>query len=184
MIRKIKMTFILFMSVFLLCLSVNYVWAQNSAQEEKLLKFDIEFEKTVFKEGQPVKCIMVLANTGKSPLIVNKRFLVNRPFPMPHEVYFVIKDEKGNELFFQLMIRAGEPKSGDFVELPGGRNIKNSDIFGIIESKGYDLTKAYDLKKPGVYTVSAVYENRTEPEGMKVWTGRLISNTVKITIKK
>lgn len=184
MIRKIKMTFILFMSVFLLCLSVNYAWAQNSAQEEKLLKFDIKFEKTVFKEGQPVRCTMVLANTGKSPLIVNKRFLVNRPFPMPHEVYFVIKDEKGNELPFQLMIRAGEPKAGDFVELSVGKNIKSSDVFGIIASEGYDLTEAYDLKKPGVYAVSAVYENRNEPEGMKVWTGRLISNTVKITIKK
>lgn len=185
MVRTIKVTFLLFLTALLLNISANPAFAQKQIKEDNVLKFSIEFEKTVFKEGEPVNCTMVLTNTGKTALIVNKRFLVNFPAPMPHEVFFVIKNEKGDELPFQLRIKAGDPKAKDFAELLPGKSIKSSDIFGIVQSKGYNLTEAYDLKIPGVYTVYAVYENKTKPEGMNnVWTGKIVSNNIKITIKK
>lgn len=181
--RLIKFIFIFVAAGFLLTIAVSSVLAEKSIKEDTL-KFQIVFDKTVFEVGEHVTCKMVLTNAGKKPVTVNCRFLVNWPSPSPHEVYFVIKNDKGIELPFQLRIKAGSPKQKHFITLNPGQNIKSTDSFGIIELESYDLTEAYDLKNPGAYSIFAVYENKTEPEGMKVWVGKLISNTIKITIKK
>jgi hypothetical protein len=152
---------------------------REESEKKEPLKFDILFEKTAFRFGEPVKCKMSLTNTGEKPLTVNKRFLVNWPFPSPHEVYFVIKDAKDRRLIFQFFIRAFDPKADDFTTLSPGESV----AYGLFEPSDYDLSEAYDLKKTGTYTIYAVYENLAVPEGMDVWIGRIESETVKITIE-
>lgn len=166
-----------FLTAFLLGMTISPLKLEEEKKEP--LKFDILFEKTVFDLGEPVKCKMSLINTGEKPITVNKRFLVNWPFPSPHEVYFVIKDAKGRRLMFQFIIRAFDPKADDFTTLSPGESV----TYGPLKPADYDLSEAYDLKKTGTYTIYAVYENLTVPEGMDVWVGRIESETVKITIE-
>ncbi|MFH1452474.1 MAG: hypothetical protein ABIH00_00660 [Armatimonadota bacterium] len=181
--RMIKMAVTLLVFGFMLYMAVNPVWTEEPVTEAPL-KFEIVFDKTTFNADEHVLCKMILTNISKEPIRVNERFLVNFESPSPHEVYFVIKNAKGIQLPFQLRIRAGEPKLEDFTTLNPGESIEKPNFMGFFDIKGYDLTEAYGLKEPGLYTIFAVYSNRAQAEGMKAWTGNLKSNTVKITIKK
>ncbi len=155
--------------------------AEVIAQGEPL-RFELVFAKTAFTVDEPVTCNMLLTNISTEPLLVNKRFLVNLPFPSPHEVYFLITDESGRQLHFQLLIRAGNPEPGDFTTLAPGDSVGTQILYRVVDPPGYDLSSAFDLARPGSYTVMAVYENRTVPEATKAWTGRLESDATTITI--
>lgn len=179
-----KVVVILTLGGVMLGLFAAPVMGKENTSPKDSLAFDILFSKTVFKVDEPVTCKLVLTNNGKTPLIVNGRFLVNQPFPNPHEVYFEITDESGKYLFFQLLVRAGEPTAGDFKTLAPGKKLLSTDYMGIVETGGENLSQMYGMTKPGVYRVRAVYENRAEPKGMTVWKGKLYSPTVTVTIKK
>jgi hypothetical protein len=136
------------------------------------LKFYLQIKKADFKLGEPVEVLIALKNSGKIPLWVNSRLLVNYA-THPHEVYFKITGPT-EVIPFKLKIRAGEPTEQDFVLLAPGQII----------FKNLNLEKAFALEKGGTYKVQAFYENQKSLAHKKVWQGKLSSNTLSFTLKE
>jgi hypothetical protein len=137
------------------------------------LKFSLSTDKNEFQEGEPVRCKMVLANSGSGPMYVNKRFLVNFP-DMRHDVYFEITDSQGRSAPFGLLVNAGLLEARHFEELKPQDSV----------SKEIDLASDFKMD-PGSYKVKAIYENDSAPPQLdtsRVWKGKTESNTLNITI--
>ena len=138
------------------------------------LKFSINTDQNEFHEGEPIRCKMVLANTGTGAMYVNKRFLVNFP-DMEHDVYFEITDSHGRSAPFGLLVNAGLIDARHFEQLNSQDSV----------SKEIDLARDFKMD-PGSYKVKAIYENSSAPpplDASGVWKGKTESNTLNITIR-
>jgi hypothetical protein len=107
---------------------------------------------------------------------VNHRFAINHPISPPHlrEVDLLIQDARGRVAEFAAKVRVGLPKREDFVVLAPGEAVEHS----------FDLVFYFALAPGQEYEVQAIYENYFVPDGLKdapVWTGRLVSRTLKMT---
>jgi len=101
---------------------------------------------------------------------------INHPISPPHlrEVDFLIQDVRGHIAEFASKVRVGLPHPEDFVELAPGETVE----------RPFDLAFYYVLASGQEYEVQAIYENYFVPESLKdapVWTGRLVSHTLKMT---
>lgn len=134
------------------------------------LSFTIKLDKTNYKKGEPVSCIMMLKNMSKKDIVINNRFLVNRPTG-PHEVSLQVIDPNLEQLPFTSKVNASFTSKKFIVLHPG-----------ITEMKTYIITEDFDLTEAGDYSVTAYYENTKNPAGLTIkqpaWTGTLISNKV------
>ncbi|MGH2554067.1 MAG: hypothetical protein ACRDEB_10135 [Chitinophagaceae bacterium] len=139
------------------------------------LSFTIKLDKSEYTKGEPVSCIMILKNTGAKDLVVNNRFLVNRPSG-PHEVSFQITDQDMNMIPFSAKVNASR-ESKEFIILHPGQG----------DSATYLLSKRFTMAETGVYYVEAYYENRVDPPGsLKMassWKGDLKSNKIIFTLR-
>jgi hypothetical protein len=127
-------------------------------------------------ENEP-RCRVVLRNISDCPLWVNQRLAVNHPASPPHfrEVDFLIRDAYGQVAEFVTKIRVGFPRREDFIELPPGERVERS----------LNLADYYALEESEEYEVEAIYENYFVPEelrGSPVWTGRLVSRPLRLTL--
>ena len=137
------------------------------------LKFSISVDKVEFQEGEPIRCKMVLTNTGSAAMHVNKRFLVNFP-DMAHDVYFEISASEGRSAPFGLIVNVGLLEARHFEELHSQESI----------SKQIDLSRDFKMD-PGSYKIKAIYETDSAPPELnasRVWKGKIESNTLTITI--
>jgi len=83
----------------------------------------------------------------------------------------LVKDVKGDEL---PLTPQGNLTRNDFN--PGGERVKNypervAPGKKSTEEGGFDLTKLYQLRRPGLYSVQMIYE-----EHQRGWNGRVTSN--------
>jgi hypothetical protein len=125
-----------------------------------------------------LRCSLTLRNESDRSLWVNRRLAINHPISPPHlrEVDFLIQDARGRVAEFAAKVRVGLPQMGDFVELAPGEAVEHP----------FDLGFYYDLAPGQEYEVQAIYENYFVPESLKsasVWTGRLVSHAVKMTLQ-
>ena len=116
---------------------------------------------------------MILENISEHSLVVNKRLLLNYDVTFPHEVLFKIIGPDNKPLEFIPIVKAGLPKIEDFIPL-----LPKEFIIKI-----YQLDRYFSFSKKGKYTIQATYENYYQPSSMKVWTGSIKSNIVKIKVK-
>ncbi len=123
-----------------------------------------------------LRCTLALRNQSDSAVWVNRRLAINHPISPPHlrEVDFLIQDVRGHIAEFAAKVRVGLPQPEDFVELAPGETVE----------RPFDLAFYYVLASGQEYEVQAIYENYFVPESLKdapVWTGRLVSHTLKMT---
>lgn len=139
------------------------------------LSFTIKLDKTAYNKGEQISCTMMLKNISSKDLVVNNRFLVNRPGG-PHEISFQIMDPGMKMVPFSSKVNASS-KSKKFLVLHPGKT----------EIRTYILTEDFDLTETGNYNIAAFYENRVDaPASLKLsssWKGNLISNKVNFTLR-
>ena len=127
--------------------------------------------------GEGPYCTVELWNCNDHPLWVNGRLAVNHPASPPHlrEIDFLIRDASGRVAEFGAKVRIGLPQKEDFVELGPGEALKRSS----------NLAFYYVLEAGKEYEAEAVYENYFAPvelRGAPVWTGRLVSRPLIVTL--
>jgi RNA polymerase sigma factor (sigma-70 family) len=132
--------------------------------EVKGLRAKVSLAKRKFAAGEPIEVKYVVKNVSKE-----EQTLWHSGFWANHQV--LVNDADGKE---PPLTEFGEERRKAFS--PGGVRKKNSPVE--VPAGGedaayekYDLTKLFDLSKPGRYTVRYVYE---EKQGG--WEGRLPSN--------
>lgn len=137
------------------------------------LGFTIKLDKTSYKKGEPIICTLMLKNISNKDILINNRFLVNRPNGA-HEVSLLLIDPNLLQVPFETKINASFSSDSYIVIHPGNT-----------EQSTYIITEDFYLTKTGDYAVTAYYENTENPAGtafkQPAWKGTLISN--KITFK-
>jgi len=158
----------------LVCAVVLLAAAAGAQSQPTELRLTIQLDKSTYKAGEPIRCLILLKNAGDGYVMVNSRLLVNQTTG-PHELYVWIQDPERNTVGFTTKVRASR-ESTEFSQL------LPDQIIGL----EYDLTKDHDLKAPGSYAVRAYYENHTPaPAGspLPAWQGNVESNRLTFTIQ-
>lgn len=156
------------------CLLFN---EEAQAKPKKDMQFSIIFEKDEYKLDDSISVELKLKNTGDKPVYVNKRFFVNskEADPGEREVTLRIIGPSGEEAAFRTIMDTGFPKSDYFVLLAPGEE-------AAIDRKK-NLKAYFDLKAPGKYKVTAIYQNAYGSEiGLDVFKEKITSKTVTIRV--
>ncbi len=135
------------------------------------LKFYIALPGMANLNTDRIIMTMFLENTGKEAVYVNARFAV-----APHigDIRPIVLFN-GEELSFGLRVRLPQLKAADFLKLEPGQQV----------AAGYQLTRGYQLKIPGMYEIAAEYVNEMVPDELKkhpVFVGSILSGTEKMEL--
>ena len=136
------------------------------------LRTQVTLVKTPISVGQPVEIRYTLRNVSKADLVIwHSGFWPN------HQI--LVKDAAGSDA---VLTALGKQCKAAFS--PGGARDKNFPVTlkpgSDDTSEGdVDLTRFFDLSKPGVYSVQLVYE-----EKQSGWSGRCASNVASFEITK
>ena len=139
------------------------------------LRLVLQLEKTQYNAAEPIAARILIENLSPIEVVINSRLLVNRPIG-PHEIFFQIIGPDGKVVPFETLVH-------DTFDGHTFMVLESKRVFG----KLYNLRRAYPLKAPGEYTITAFYENKQEaPAALNLapaWKGRLKSNSVKFSVK-
>lgn len=141
-----------------------------------MLELALSLDRDAYAPGDPIAGKVVLRNSGSTALVVNSRLALNSIFaPRPYrEVSFLVTDPSDSEVEFGPRINRGRPKADDFKQLMPGDTLVRE----------YAIQRYFALKKPGKYSVQAVYQNQSDPgTGTEVWKGEIKSNVVSFTLQ-
>lgn len=151
---------------------------QVEAKSASALQFYISFDKDEYKTKDPIHINFELKNEGSEPVYVNKRFYVSSEDSdlRDREVFFRIKGPSGEKLPYKASYYGtGFPKTDYFVLLAPKE--------GITSERKKNLKAYFDLEAPGIYKVTAVYQNAYGPEiGIDVFEGKIESKPVTIKV--
>ncbi len=165
-----------FIGVFIFLLLLNQIcWAAGAN-----LKFSIILDKSQYQGQEPVNVTFKLANNGKEPVLVNKRFYLN-PEDIAKErrgeVVLKVISPSGAELSCKFAYQTGLPKSEYFELLDPGKEV--------ISEYPRNLRGYFDFNEPGVYKIEAAYQNIFGKEiGLDIFTIKLSSESVSFKIIK
>jgi hypothetical protein len=138
------------------------------------LRFTIQLNKASYKTGEQVQCTLKITNTGNRNVVVNNRFLVNRPNGA-HDIAFQLTGPGLTTVAFTSKIKASAQSDRYVLLRPGGSAFKN-----------YDLSEDFDLLKPGKYELMGWYDNQFDPPAAlklgPAWRGNIPSNKTGFTI--
>jgi hypothetical protein len=139
--------------------------------EVKGLKASVSLAKSSFAVGEPIETTFTVKNVSDA-----RQIIWHSGFWPNHQL--IVRDAAGNE---PSLTADGSKRRKAFS--PGGERGKNAPWETAPGSEDstegrYDLTKLYDLSKPGRYTVQCIYEERQTG-----WQGRLASNEAAFEIK-
>ncbi|MBI5149348.1 MAG: hypothetical protein HZA28_01060 [Candidatus Omnitrophica bacterium] len=149
------------------------------------LVFTASLDKTEYAPEEAVNATFILRNNGKKSVYVNKRFFVNSDTAPKNarEVSLAVTSSpgagsaSGGKLEFKFPGETGYPKSDYFELLEPGKEVKSE--------YPRNLRGNFEMNDPGVYTLTAVYQNVFGRElGLDVFQGKLTAESVKFTIKK
>ena len=141
--------------------------------------FTATLEKNEYTGEEPINLVFTLKNRGKKPVYINKRFYFGSEDAPKNqkEVYVTITVPSGAKLPYKFPYEPGYPKSDYFVLLNPDEEIK--------AEYPRNLRGNFEFTEPGIYTVTAVYQNTFGRElGLDVFQGKLTSGPVKFEIKK
>lgn len=170
--RKIIVLFIAFI-IFGVIVIIPRLRSNAKVNDSDLLSIVMDLPVQTIKLGETIEANITLKNISDSPLVVNKRLLLNLPVGEMSEMWFEIQNNEGKSLPLGVLIRVRLPIPSDFIVLQPDQSISDT----------YDLNYWYLIKEPGVYTVKAIYRNTTIPQGYtNVWTGEISSEVIQIEI--
>jgi hypothetical protein len=142
---------------------------------EEPLVVTLELEKDAYSLTDVINAKIILANNGKTNVIVNSRMALNfsAALASDRDIELIISQPSGDAVPFIVKLRIAPLANGDFVVLESGDSIQQS----------YDLRDYYQLDEIGEYTITAIYENQSDPsKGICTWKGKLESNKVSFTL--
>jgi hypothetical protein len=123
---------------------------------------EVKFAASKVTRGQDINLTVQLSNTSSQQLWANQRMLLNGNHApgMMRELWLEVVGPDGAQIPFSSKVRAGEAVASDFAVLKPGQTV----------SKQVNLSNSFALDKPGVYQVTAHYQDGTTdlpkaPEG-------------------
>ena len=143
------------------------------------LEFHVVLDKSSYAPTDPILFRVALKNIGAKPIWVVSRFYVSAPqiAPQHRDVYLELLGPSGQPVTSPAKFETGFPKTDDFKELQPGADVAAQGQV--------NLRYLFDLKEPGTYRVTAVYENVFGPElGLDTFRGTLRSDPVTFTIQQ
>jgi len=173
-LKKIRVLLVCFIIVFGFIVRVaDCLAGQNS------LKLSVVLDKEEYGPDEAIKAVFKLRNDGKGPVYVNKRFYLGSE-SMPKEqrdLYLIVTVPSGAKLSCKFTYEAGYPKTDYFELLEPGKEV--------VSEYPRDLRGFFDFNDPGVYKISAVYQNVYGREiGLDVFKDQLSSKVVSFKIVK
>jgi hypothetical protein len=127
----------------------------------------------IYSPGDTIECMTYVTNVGDSALVVNNAFAIGA-------------GGKNAQLGFEITAPGDSVlKIINVYEAVFPLEVKHFSLLhpDSIMGKFIDLNEWYDMETPGEYTVEARYRNYSDPFGMSVWMGYLVSDPVIITIE-
>ena len=143
------------------------------------IKFTATADKMEYKTDEPILVTLTLKNESKGAVYVNKRFFIGSELvaKQKRDFCFLVTSPVGEKLTSPDNYEAGLPKSGDFVLLEPGKEVKSETPRNL---RGF-----FDFNEPGTYTIAAVYQNFFGPEiGLEVFGAPLTSQPFSLKIQK
>jgi hypothetical protein len=127
------------------------------------------------RTGSPVEVTVLVTNSGNTPVLVNRRLLVNHEVS-EGELFFRIESSTNKNFTFQALVTPRDLDDNDFQVLKSGESI----------SKTVDLSNRYAVKEPGQYKITAIYRNtyHRSKAGLDAWIGSVASTPIIITLEK
>ena len=147
-----KPSSILFAAIFFLS-SGGACKGESNVMETKCV-LEIKLASQKVKRGQDINLTVQLKNTSSQRLWVNQRMLLNitQSPVMMRELWVDVVGPDGEQILFSSHVRAGEATARDFGVLKPGQ----------IVSKQINLSNYFELEKPGVYQITAHYQDGTK----------------------
>ena len=150
---------------------------QLNAKSALALELIVFFDKDEYKTNEPIYINFKLKNTGDKAVYVNKRFYINSESsePQDREVFLRIIGASGEKLPPKTGYDTGFPKTDYFVLLKPKEEV--------ISERKKNLKAYFDLKTPGEYKVTAIYQNIYGQEiGLETFKEKITSKPVAIRI--
>lgn len=147
-----KPSSILFATIFFLATGGGCKAETNLMETKAVLEIKLASQKV--RRGQDVNLTVQLKNTSSQKLWVNQRLLlnINHSPAMMRELWVDVVGPDGEQILFSSHVRAGEAVAHDFKVLQPGQ----------IVSKQISLSNNFEMEKPGVYQVTAHYQDGTK----------------------
>ncbi len=125
--------------------------------------------------GSSVEVTVLVTNTGNTPVLVNRRLLVNHEIS-EGEIFFRIESSTNKSFSFQALVTPRDLDDNDFQVLKIGETI----------SKTVDLADRYAVKEPGQYKIAVVYRNtyHRSKAGLNAWIGSISSPPITVVLEK
>jgi hypothetical protein len=148
--------------------------AEIRESEQRLIPLEVSLQaEAEYSRKSPVPVTITITNLFETPLVINRRMLVNHP-RLEGEVFFKIQDANGNRVELERPVTPLAVREGDFVVLPKGHSIQRT----------FHLSDFYGLKKKGQYKIQVCYHNELDEyvDSQKAWKGLVSSEPVEIRI--
>lgn len=148
----------------------------STPQDEDDLALTLRFNADDYGADDPIQAMIELQSTGNDSRLVNQRMTLSSPAAPKEvrEVVFTVIGPTGKEVPLGARINLRPPNETDFAALAPGASVQ----------RGYSLREFYSFDQPGQYTISAVYQNSSDPPtGGEAWKGEVQSNVVIITLR-
>lgn len=163
--------------VITFALAVMFFLTEYGSCASAKLQFSVILDKTEYLADEPVNATLLLKNTGDLSVMVNKRFYISAQEADKNQkdVYFILTSPSGENLPCKYFYETGYPKTEYFKLLAPGEEVKSENPRNL---KGF-----FEIKEPGVYQLSAIYENVFGAEiGLDTFKDKLVSKTIKFTV--
>lgn len=147
-----KTSSILFVTILFLSTGGGCKQENNLMETNCVLEIKLASQK--LKLGQDINFTVQLKNTSSQKLWVNQRMLLNSIHSpvMMRELWVDVVGPDGEQIPFSSRVRAGEAVASDFDVLKPGQ----------VVSKQNNLSNYFELAKPGVYQITAHYQDGTK----------------------
>jgi hypothetical protein len=145
--------------------------ADTAQAKDSTLTLTLGLERQIHHLGEPIHVRVVLQNTGRVSVTVNKRLELSRP-----ELRLDIEDERGQKARWLPPVPPPPLTASDFVDLAAGQSLPATQI-----EIGRHLSGPL---RPGRYTAVATYSNsaRGAAFGLRAWTGTVTSQAISFEI--
>jgi hypothetical protein len=118
------------------------------------VKLVLVMEKEEYRLSEPIELQFKLVNADTEPVFVNTRFKAGTPSAEAGQRELVVEVRQADGREVPSKIRdypTGLPKTEDFHQLePGGE---------FLHEKKWNLKDVFEITQPGIYRVTAIYEN-------------------------
>lgn len=150
------------------------------SEEETNLGVEVQLTKDFYSENntyapdEEIECLVIVKNSGSSPLTVNGLLTVGHTNDPESVLSFIIINPDGEEVPFEARYKPSPPQEEDLQSIATGESVY----------KYYNLNSGtFDFSLSGIYNIKAVYKNRYRSDALPVWLGRIISSSVSLTVE-